>query len=262
MSATDEVWGERLLFASAMAGLVVGAWLALGLVGGSPYAGYLDHRVAIDAAALPYGVRLAVFVAGWTVMSVAMMLPSSLPLVTVFRTITRRRERPGRDLALLVAGYLTMWALFGVTAFLGDTLIHRLLERAGSTDRAERLVSASVLLTAGLFQWSALKQSCLRQCRSPIGFLASHWHGGSRWWAAFRLGLRHGLFCVGCCWGLMVLMFAVGGVNLGWMLALGAVMFAEKAVSWGRWITAPVGALLTLWAVGLLVRLPFVPAPF
>jgi len=93
VSDAADVWAERLLFASTMAGLVLGAWLALGLVGASPYSGYLDHSVAVESATLPYEVRLAVFVAGWTVMSVAMMLPSSLPLVTVFRTITRRRAQ-------------------------------------------------------------------------------------------------------------------------------------------------------------------------
>ncbi len=259
MSVARDVWEERLLFGAAMMALVLGAWLALGLVGTSPYAGYLDHRVAVDSAALPYGVRLTLFVVGWILMSVAMMLPSSLPLVTVFRTITRRRDRPGRDLALLVGGYLAMWGLFGLAAFLGDTVIHEAVERTRLLASAESLIIAATLLVAGLFQFSPLKYNCLRQCRSPVGFLASHWHGGSDRWAAFNLGVRHGLFCVGCCWALMLLMFVVGGVNLGWMLILGVVMFAEKALSWGRWITAPVGALLVLWGLALLLRVPLVP---
>ncbi len=195
-------------------------------------------------------------------MSVAMMLPSSLPLVTVFRTVTRRRARPGRDLALLVAGYLTMWALFGLAAFSADTLVHEALEEWRQFAAYERYLVAVTLLVAGVFQFTPLKYSCLRQCRSPIGFLASHWHGGSGRRAAFTLGLRHGLFCVGCCWALMLLMFAVGGVNLGWMLALGAVMFAEKAAPWGLCVTRPVGVLLTLWGVGLLLQVPVVPSPF
>lgn len=253
---------ERLLFAASMAALVVGAWLALAVVGASPYAGYLDHQVAIDSTALPYGVRVGIFVAGWLVMSVAMMLPSSLPLVTVFRTITRRRERPGRDLALLIAGYLVMWAGFGLAAFLVDTVIHEGVERVGLYEAYEGYIIAATLLVAGLFQFSPLKYRCLKECRSPVGFLASHWHGGDRRWAAFRLGLAHGLFCVGCCWALMLLMLAVGGVNLGWMLALGAVMFAEKAVSWGRWVTQPAGALFAIWGVGLALGLPFVPGVF
>ena len=260
LSVAGTDWTERVVFGGAMAALVVGAWLALALVGASPYAGYLDHHVAIEATALAYPLRLAVFVAGWLAMSVAMMLPSSLPLVTVFRTITRRRPQPGRDLALLTAGYLVTWGGFGLAAFLGDTALHAVVERTGFLASAERLVVAGTLLLAGLFQFSPLKYSCLRQCRSPVGFLASHWHGGDRRWPALSLGLRHGLFCVGCCWALMLLMFAVGGVNLGWMLGLGAVMFAEKTVGWGRWITVPVGALLALWGLGLLLGFPLVPA--
>jgi predicted metal-binding membrane protein len=255
----DEDWGERLLFGGVMVALVVGAWVTLWLVGASPYAGYLDHRVAVDQTALPYPARTGVFVLGWLVMSVAMMLPSSLPLITVFRTITRRRPRRGRDLALLVGGYLATWGLFGVAAFLVDTALHEAIERGAFGAPAERLIVAGVFLTAGLFQFSPLKQSCLSQCRSPIGFLTSHWHGGDARRAAFGLGVRHGLFCVGCCWALMALMFAVGGVNLGWMLALGAVMFVEKAVPWGRLVTIPAGAVLTLWGLALLFRAPFVP---
>ncbi len=74
--------------------------------------------------------------------------------------------------------------------------------------------------------------------------------------------MRHGVFCVGCCWAMMLLMFAVGGVNLGWMLSLGTVMFVEKAVAWGRWITAPAGALLALWGLALLLKIPWIPPPF
>jgi predicted metal-binding membrane protein len=252
---------ERALFAGALGALVLGAWLALGLVGASPWAGYLDHTLAVDAVELPYLARAAIFVAGWTMMSVAMMLPSSLPLVTVFRTMTRRRPRPGVDLGLLIAGYLAIWALFGLVVFGADTVIHVSAEQAGLFATYEWLLVGLTLLVAGLFQFAPLKYACLSQCRSPIGFVASHWHGGGHRGAAFGLGVRHGIFCVGCCWALMLVMFAVGGVNLGWMLALGAVMFLEKAVSWGRHITVPVGVLLALWGLGLLLGLPLPLSP-
>jgi predicted metal-binding membrane protein len=124
------------------------------------------------------------------------------------------------------------------------------------------VIPAALLITAGLFQFSSLKHSCLEQCRSPLGFVVSHWPGGSRAVAAFRLGVRHGIFCVGCCWAIMLLMLGAGGVNLGWMFALGAVMFVEKVVAWGQWITIPVGILLVVWGVGVLARMPGVPRPF
>jgi predicted metal-binding membrane protein len=251
---------ERLLFLSAFGAVVGGAWLALGLVGGSPWAGYLHHQVAVDDTTLPYLARVALFVGGWTVMSIAMMLPSSLPLVTLFRTVTRRRPRPGRAVALLGTGYLALWALFGLAVFVADTGLHRMMEATGLFGAYERWLVAATLVLAGLFQFAPLKYACLSQCRSPVGFLASHWHGGDPRWGAFALGLRHGLFCIGCCWALMLLMFAVGGVNLGWMLVLAALMFAEKAVSWGGWVTAPTGVALTGWGLALALGLP-VPSP-
>jgi predicted metal-binding membrane protein len=113
-----------------------------------------------------------------------------------------------------------------------------------------------------LFQSSPLKGSCLERCRSPIGFVIQHWRGARRAFRAFGLGVRYRIFCVGCCWALMLLMFAAGAVDLGWMPALGAVMFVEKAVEWGRWITALVGVLLTLWGLALFAQVPSVPVPF
>jgi len=107
------------------------------------------------------------------------------------------------------------------------------------------------LLLAGLYQFTPLKDRCLQKCRSPLSFVAEHWRGGSERLDAMRLGFRHGLFCLGCCWTLMLLMFAVGGVNLGWMLGLGAVMAAEKSAPWGRLLVTPVGVALIVLAVVL-----------
>ena len=250
---------ERWLYGGALAGLIGGAWVALGLLGASAYAPYFSHAFEWGEAPWAVGSRIAVFVAGWTLMSVAMMLPSSLPLVTVFLTVTRRAWSL---VTLLVAGYLSIWALFGLAAFLADAGLHALLDaRPWLTERAD-LIPAGVLLTAGLFQFSPLKYACLKECRSPVGFVVQHWSGGRRALKAFSLGVRHGVFCIGCCWGLMLLMFGVGGINLGWMLGLGAIMFIEKAVAWGRWITAPVGGLLALWGLALLLKLSGIPRPF
>jgi predicted metal-binding membrane protein len=249
---------ERWLYGSALAGLIGGAWVVLGLLGGSAAAPYFSHRIAEDGAGWPLAARTAVFVAGWLLMSIGMMLPSSLPLVTVFHTMTRH----GGLIALLIGGYLSIWGMFGLLAFLGDTGLHRLLDASPQLQSHADLIPPAVLLTAGLFQFSRLKHSCLQQCRSPVGFVIQHWGGGNRARRAFALGTRHGLFCIGCCWALMLLMFGVGGVHLGWMLALGAIMFAEKAVAWGRWVTAPAGGFLTLWAFALLLKIPRVPYPF
>jgi predicted metal-binding membrane protein len=249
---------ERWLYGGALAALIGGAWVALGLLGASAYAPYLAHGPAGGAWPPPTPERVLVFVAGWTLMSIAMMLPSSLPLVTVFHTIARRPLL----VAALVTGYLGIWALFGLTAFAADAGLHEAVEAFPSLGARADLIPAGLLLAAGLFQFSPLKYSCLQQCRSPVGFVIQHWRGGGRPLQAFALGIRHGVFCVGCCWALMVLMFAVGGAHLGWMLLLGAIMFVEKAVDWGRWLTTPLGALLALWGLALLLKIPGVPSPF
>ncbi|MFQ5946133.1 MAG: DUF2182 domain-containing protein [Anaerolineae bacterium] len=250
---------ERWVYGATFAGLIGGAWVALGILGASAYAPYFSHSFEGGAEPSSAGVRLTLFVAGWTLMSIAMMLPSSLPLVTVFHTITRGTWLL---ISLLVAGYLGIWAFFGLASFLADTGLHALLDTSAWLNDRTDLIFPGLLLTAGLFQFSPLKYACLTQCRSPVGFVIQHWRGRTRALQAVTLGIRHGVFCVGCCWALMLLMLGVSGINLGWMLALGAIMFIEKAVDWGRWITAPVGAFLALWGLALLLKVPGVPGSF
>lgn len=245
---------ERWLYGGTFVALVSGAWAALGLLGASAYAPYFSH--AFEWSEELTAARVAAFVAGWVLMSVAMMLPTSLPILTVFRTITR--GEPGL-VGLVVAGYLAIWGLFGAVALLGDGGLHALVDALPSL---EALLPGALLLTAGLFQFSPLKYACLTQCRSPIGFVIQNWSGGHRGWRAFLLGVKHGVFCIGCCWALMLLMFGVGGISLGWMLVLAAIMFVEKAVAWGQWVVRPVGAVLALWGLALLAHWPGVPAPF
>jgi len=188
-----------------------------------------------------------------------MMLPSTFPLVRVVLAIT---GGSAGILALLRAGHLAMWTVFGALALLADAGLHRIVEgSARLAARPERLPGA-LLLGAGLFQFSPLKYSCLQQCRSPIGFVIQHWRGASRVIRALRVGALHGVYCVGCCWALMLVMFAVGGAQVGWMLALAAIMFVEKAVTWGRAAIRAVGVGLAGWGLGLLLGAPGVPRPF
>lgn len=261
--ATPSVAGveERLepwVYGSVLAALVAAAWGVLGLAQAAGPGGWLSHASLGDGGALGWP-RVLAFLVAWTLMSVAMMLPSAFPLVRVFLTIT---GASAGLLALLCAGYLAMWALFGGVALLADLGLHRLLEgSAWLAARPERLPGA-LLLVAGLFQFSPLKYSCLRQCRSPIGFVIQHWRGASRAVRALRVGALHGAYCVGCCWALMLVMFAVGGASVGWMLALAAVMFVEKAITRGRAVTAGVGVALGAWGFGLLLGIQGLPRPF
>ncbi|HXF82701.1 MAG TPA: DUF2182 domain-containing protein [bacterium] len=233
----------------ALGMLILAAWLAIGVWGASPSAGLLHHD-EVGKAALPPIAAFIVFTAGWTVMTVAMMLPGAVPLLNVFLLMTGGRpDRTGLVLRL-GAGYLTVWSLFGAAAYLGDRALHELVS---GVPPLARVIAPGVILAAGLYQFSALKERCLVECRSPYAFIASRWHGVSGRREAWRLGLQHGLFCLGCCWVLMLVMFAVGVAHLGWMLALGAVMAAERALPRGRLLTKPSGAALIAWAVYLAV---------
>jgi predicted metal-binding membrane protein len=251
---------DRRLFTALLVALVAVAWLALVAWGQSPYGRFLDHKelgeieVGLDGGAVGLAV---VFVGGWTLMTFAMMLPTSLPLVQLFRRMTRRRADGALLVALLIVGYLSVWMLFGVVAHIGDRGVHVVVEQSAWLNANAWLLGASILLLAGAYQFTPLKYQCLDKCRSPLSFIMEHWQGRDEQVQALRLGVHHGIFCVGCCWSLMLLMFAVGIGNVGWMLVLGAVMAVEKNMPWGRRLSAPLGvALLAAGLVVVLVEAP------
>jgi predicted metal-binding membrane protein len=246
-----------------MAALTATAWLTLWLWGQGPYAGYLDHGnwtqigvAGVLCRALPGGgeALTALLVAGgWVLMLSAMMLPTTLPLLDIFRRLTAQRADRGWLMVLLVIGYLAIWGAFGLAAHLADRAV---LFVAGQSDWLVAngwIFGAAVLAIAGLYQFSALKYRCLDKCRAPLGFVIEHWRGTRERWHALLLGVRHGAFCVGCCWALMLLMFVVGTANIGWMLILGAVMAAEKNLPGGRRLAAPLGAVLLFAALSMAI---------
>jgi predicted metal-binding membrane protein len=221
----------------------------------SPYARFLDHEALGElgsAFGMPYLVFFLLFVVGWTLMTIAMMLPTSMPLVTLFRRLTRQRPDRLRLVILLVVGYLGIWVLFGGLAHLGDLFIHGAVEHSAWLGANAWVIGAGTIMLAGIYQFTPLKYKCLDKCRSPLSFIAEHWRGSQEALQAFRLGVHHGLFCIGCCWSLMLLMFVVGVGNLGWMLALATVMAVEKNMPWGRKISAPLGLALVGWSLVLI----------
>lgn len=231
------------------------AWVVLAAWGQTPYAVFLGHGDPGEAT-LPVGadpspaLRLGLFVGGWVLMTVAMMLPASLPLLILFRWMVGRRRGRGWLLLALTVGYLAVWGLFGLLAYTGDRIVHAVVARAGLEAVATPVLFPIVLQVAGIYQFTGLKDRCLQACRSPYLFVAERWRGRRPAAEAVRLGIGHGLFCVGCCWTLMLLLFAVGVGHLVWMLGLGAVMAAERAAPWGRYVTRPVGATLIAWGCG------------
>ena len=239
---------DRRVFTVALVALIIFAWVALFAWDQSPYARFLDHEelaeieIGLSGGTLGFA---AIFVAGWTLMTFAMMLPTSLPLIQMFQRMTRARSDQRQLVTLLIVGYLAVWAGFGVAAHLGDWVLHQMVvERWAWLDQHAWVIGGVTLIGAGAYQFTPLKYHCLDKCRSPYSFITSHWQGGHEKRRSFVLGAHHGVFCVGCCWSLMLLMFAVGIGNLGWMLALGAIMAIEKNMAWGRQFSKPLGVVL------------------
>jgi predicted metal-binding membrane protein len=191
----------------------------------------------------PFGVA-NVYVLGWVLMTAAMMLPTTFPLIEMFRRLTLRRGDQILLMALLVLGYLAVWLAFGVAAHAADWAVLATFDRADSLRDNAWAIAAIILVVAGAFQFTAFKYRCLDKCRTPLSFVTRYWRQQGGRAGAFMLGVRHGAFCVGCCWALMLVMFAVGAGNIGWMLALAAVMAVEKNMPWGRALSPVLGAAL------------------
>jgi predicted metal-binding membrane protein len=207
----------------------------------SGIAGSLHHDSLLEGGP-GFGPALLLFLAGWQVMVAATMLPSSLPLVRMFAAASAGVPDRGRALAAFVGAYAVVWSAFGLLAFLGDAGLHALVASSPWMAANDWTIAPSVLLLAGAFQFTPLKDACLRACRHPASFLRRHYRRGTR--GAFSLGFRHGMFCVGCCWALMLVMFAVGAVSLIWMAALTALMVHEKTRPSGARTVPLTGAVL------------------
>jgi predicted metal-binding membrane protein len=238
--------------------IVALAWVSLVIWGLSPYARFLSHE-SLEGVHLEHGPGvIAIQVAGWTLMLVAMMLPTTLPLVSLFYGMTAQRPNRVRLVALLVTGYLGIWAAFGVLVHMGDLALHNIADQVVWLNN-HHLIAAATLILAGLYQFSPLKYKCLDKCRSPLSFIMEHWRGRRDQARSFLLGVHHGLFCIGCCWALMLLMFGVGAGSFSWMLLLGGVMAIEKNMPWGRRLSAPLGVFLL--GLGLPIALVTVVWP-
>jgi predicted metal-binding membrane protein len=204
------------------------------------------------------------FVGIWTTMMAAMMLPSAAPMVLLHAKVASARKGT-RDFVptwVFVAGYLAVWTLVGLAAF----GLYRAIVSPGSAylawDRAGPYVAGGALIAAGLYELTPLKDVCLRHCRSPLHFVLGSWRRG--WFGAFRMGVEHGAYCVGCCWGLMLALFALGVMSLFWMAVVAAVILAEKVVPRGRRLPVLFAALLGglgIWVASAPASVPGLVEP-
>jgi predicted metal-binding membrane protein len=189
----------------------------------------------------------------WVAMMSAMMLPATTPAVLLFARVSRLYHavrRPYLATVLFVLGYLVVWSVFGAAA----TLVQWALHDAGALDNGVAVTNSTVaglaLVAAGVYQWTPAKHTCLQHCRTPLAFMLTGWRRGL--WGAYRMGLTHGLYCTGCCWLLMVLLFAAGVINLAAVAALAVLVLAEKLLPGGTWIATLAGLAMVAWGTLLL----------
>jgi len=233
---------EVALVASLLA-VAAGAWAVTG-----------DRMGGMDAGPGTELGGLGWFAVVWVTMMAAMMLPSVVPMVLVFSRVSRERRRHGRAAApswIFVAGYLAAWTAYGLLAYGVFRLVTAVDEGVLAWDRAGAYVAGGAIVAAGLYQLTRLKELCLRHCRGPMHFMLHGWRNGPL--GALRMGVEHGLLCIGCCWGLMVILFTLGVMSLFWMAVVAGVIFAEKVLPYGRRLSQ--GFALAFVALGLWVAL-------
>jgi predicted metal-binding membrane protein len=205
------------------------------------------------------GMGAALFIAIWVVMMVAMMFPTAAPMILMFTKIYAGKRQQSQAFVptwVFVSAYLLVWSLCGILAYPLAMGIEKLAAQSMWLMENGTRIAGVILLAAGLYQLSPLKNICLSKCRTPLQFILSSWHDG--YGGAFRMGLEHGAFCLGCCWLLFVILFPLGIMNIAVMALVTALIFAEKALSIGRQISKLAGVGLIVY--GVLVM--FLPASF
>jgi predicted metal-binding membrane protein len=241
---------DRLIVALSLAGVVALAWLYLWRQAASMHAG--DGGMAMPMSAMPAmdGGALALTFVMWVVMMTGMMLPSAAPTVLLYGAMLRKHAEQGTVLPavwIFVSGYLIVWAVFSLAA----ALLQAVLEHAALLTRTmasgSTRLNGALLVAAGIYQMTPLKEVCLSKCRNPVLFFMTQWRAGT--FGALRMGVSHGTYCLGCCWMLMLLLFTVGVMNLAWVAVIAAFVFLEKLLPGGRVTSRLAG--IALIVVGL-----------
>lgn len=237
---------------------VIGAWVLsfLLVAGGGDY--IVDHDAMLSDRRFGVAVSLLLFLGSWQLMMVAMMLPTSMPMIAIFRRVSRTRAHPDASFNAFLLGYFAVWTAFAFAALAGDAGVHWLTANVAAIGDRTWLIGGSILVVAGAFQFTSLKEKCLDECRDPLAFFWAHSVVAKR--SAWQLGLRHGLYCLGCCWALMLTMFAVGMGSMLWMAALTVVMVIEKTTQYGDRLARPFGVALIVWGLLVILNVDWLPA--
>lgn len=258
MSAPSSISSrERWIIAAALAAIAAVAWIgmihearSLDMSGMSECLGMqMDGNAG---AGLSANMLLPLFLM-WAAMMLAMMLPSATPMILTFAAVSRNRRRQARPyvpVTIFVAGYVAIWTAFSVLAAIAQWFLHREALLSPAMASSSAWLGGILLLAAGVFQFTPLKHACLTQCRAPFDFIMTRWREGSL--GAFRMGVEHGLFCTGCCWALMGLLFVAGVMNIFWIAALSLIVGLEKLLPRGLWLSSATGVIFAAWGAWLI----------
>ncbi len=240
-SRTDLVSIQRNVILILLLALAGAAWVLLVWQG-------RGASMDVTMASPTMGLRAPLFLLIWVVMMVAMMFPTAAPMILTFHRVQSHKRRHGDAFVstwVFVTAYMVVWTLAGVAAYLGARAAEALGDHADLSRATAARIGGAVLVAAGLYQLTPLKDVCLSKCRTPITFIMTAWHDGEA--GALRMGLLHGAYCLGCCWLLFVILFPLGIMNMAAMAAITLLIFAEKTLPWGRLASRASAAALVVY---------------
>ena len=255
---------DRLIVVAGLLVLIVASWSYLFFVSTdmknsgmqmSPEIGNDMRMSAVTADIMPWGTAewISMFVM-WSVMMIGMMIPSASPMILLFSKVNRQRRegnQPYVSTGIFMLGYVIVWTFFSVVATSANYILHANALLSGMMGQSESaILGGCLLIAAGIFQWTPWKNTCLNQCRTPMGFLMTEWRDGGI--GALSMGLKHGLYCTACCWLIMSLIFVLGVMNLVWIAALSIFVLLEKIAPKGLWISRASGIAFVIWGSLLL----------
>ena len=243
---------ERWVLATLLVGIPLACWAWIAVMADDMY-GMMRGAAAWMMTSNWDVPHLLLLWAMWAVMMTAMMLPSAAPLLLLYAGALRGRGEPraGRQLFVMAAGYVLVWAGFSIAAAVLQRALASALVLTPMMEPDTQVVAAIILAIAALYQLTPLKRACLRVCRAPLAYLLQHWRPGMA--GAFRLGVDHGLYCLGCCWALMLLLFAGGVMNLAVIVTLTLWVLVEKLAPFGEWTARVSGVALLALAAWMLL---------
>jgi predicted metal-binding membrane protein len=246
---------ERIVILNALGVIVLLSWVYLFDMAREMDGTVSDgHCASMAGEPWSVGYFTAILVM-WIIMMVGMMVPSAIPMVLIYASIVRKAAREGSSLAateIFVAGYVIIWSLFALVATIAQWALDQVALLSPMMTSNSNILGGLLLLTAGAYQLTPLKRTCLQHCRSPIQFLSSRWKTGSL--GGFQMGVEHGSFCLGCCWVLMALLFVGGVMNLWWIGGLTLFVLFEKVVPFGAIAGRTLGAMVAVCGVLVLAR--------